>query len=94
LLVSLITILYNVKPQTRAELTKNGENESLDVFASNLKQILLMPPLKGAVVLGIDPGFLNGCKLAVVTPAGEVLDTGVIYPKFSGKFKTFQIVFL
>lgn len=44
-----------------------------------------MPPLKGAVVLGIDPGFLNGCKLAVITPAGEVMDTGVIYPKFSGK---------
>ena len=71
-------------------MTKKGEKESLDVFGSNLKQILLMPPLKGAVVLGIDPGFLNGCKIAVVNPAGEVMETGVIFPQFSGDFKNFN----
>jgi transcriptional accessory protein Tex/SPT6 len=57
----------------------------LDVFAKNLKQVLLMPPLKGSVVLGMDPGFTNGCKLAVVSSSGEVLDTGVIYPPLNSK---------
>ncbi|XP_059488689.1 S1 RNA-binding domain-containing protein 1-like isoform X2 [Neocloeon triangulifer] len=70
--------------QTRAELTKKGEKESLDVFASNLKQILLAPPLKGATVMGMDPGFLNGCKVAIVSPSGEVKHTDVIHPPLNG----------
>jgi len=62
-----------------------AEKESLQVFATNLKQILLVPPLKGATVLGIDPGFINGCKIAVVSPSGAVLETDVIYPPFSSR---------
>ncbi|XP_059483672.1 S1 RNA-binding domain-containing protein 1-like isoform X2 [Neocloeon triangulifer] len=71
--------------QTRAELTKIGEKESLDVFASNLKQILLAPPLKGATVMGMDPGFLNGCKVAIVSPSGEVKHADVIHPPLNGR---------
>ncbi|XP_065345857.1 S1 RNA-binding domain-containing protein 1-like isoform X2 [Cloeon dipterum] len=71
-----------ISRHVRSELTKMGEKESLNVFASNLKQILLMPPLKGATVLAIDPGFLHGCKIAVISPSGEVKHTDVIHPVF------------
>lgn len=66
--------------RTRGELTKLAEKASIEVFASNLKQLLLMSPVKGEKVLGIDPGFSNGCKLALISECGDVLDTGVIYP--------------
>jgi len=50
------------------------------VFGKNLKQLLLMSPLKGERILGIDPGYTNGCKLALISETADVLDTGVIYP--------------
>lgn len=66
--------------QTRAELKANAEKASIDVFTINLKKLLLGTPLKGKSIIGIDPGFSVGCKLAVISPLGDVLDTGVIYP--------------
>lgn len=66
--------------QQRAELTKLAEKASIEVFATNLKQLLLMSPVKGERILGIDPGFSNGCKMALISECAEVLDTAVIYP--------------
>lgn len=73
-----------VKPlmnrQIRSFLTKNAEKESVEVFAKNLKQLLLVKPVKGKRILGIDPGFKNGCKLALISEQNDVLDTDTIYP--------------
>lgn len=55
----------------RSEQTKAAEKASIAVFADNLRRLLLMPPVKGKTVLGIDPGFKNGCKCAVVSPNSE-----------------------
>ncbi|KAI8046217.1 hypothetical protein M5D96_002418 [Drosophila gunungcola] len=66
--------------QIRADLKEKAQKAAIDVFAKNLKQLLLMSPLKGERILGIDPGYTNGCKLAVITETADVLDTGVIYP--------------
>ncbi|EDV54119.2 uncharacterized protein LOC6555134 [Drosophila erecta] len=66
--------------QIRADLKEKGQKAAIDVFAKNLKQLLLMSPLKGERILGIDPGYTNGCKLAVISETADVLDTGVIYP--------------
>lgn len=66
--------------RVRKELTKSAEKASIDVFATNLKQLLLTGPLKGQAILGIDPGFTNGCKIALISECNEVLDTDVIYP--------------
>ncbi len=55
----------------RADLTKRAEKASVEVFACNLKRLLLTPPVRGKVVLGIDPGFRNGCKYAVTSPTGN-----------------------
>ncbi|XP_013404872.2 S1 RNA-binding domain-containing protein 1 isoform X2 [Lingula anatina] len=63
----------------RSELTKMAEKASVEVFASNLKRLLLMPPVRNRVVLGVDPGFKNGCKLAVISQTGQILETGVSY---------------
>lgn len=69
-----------VTRQIRGELTKTAEKASIEVFAENLKQLLLMGPVKGKRILGVDPGFTNGCKLALISECAEVLDSGVIYP--------------
>ncbi|ALC46088.1 CG31156 [Drosophila busckii] len=66
--------------QVRAELKEKATRASIDVFAKNLKQLLLMSTLKGERILGIDPGFTNGCKLALISETADVLETGVIYP--------------
>ncbi|XP_012255907.2 uncharacterized protein YdcI [Athalia rosae] len=66
--------------QVRHDLNENAESASIEVFARNLKKLLLIPPLRGKTVLGVDPGFTQGCKLAVVSPCGNVLDTATIYP--------------
>jgi len=55
----------------RSELTKNAEKASISVFAANLKQLLLTPPVRGKSILGIDPGFHNGCKFAVISATGK-----------------------
>lgn len=66
--------------QIRTMLTKNAEKESVEVFAKNLKQLLLLKPVKGKRILGVDPGFKNGCKLAMISEQNDVLDTECIYP--------------
>ncbi|XP_050408059.1 S1 RNA-binding domain-containing protein 1 [Patella vulgata] len=63
----------------RSELTKKAEEASIKVFADNLKSLLLQPTVKGKTVLGIDPGFSNGCKSAVISPTGQILATVVLY---------------
>ena len=59
---------------SRSELTKQAEKASVEVFASNLKRLLLAPPVRGKVVLGLDPGFRNGCKYAVTSAIGGNFD--------------------
>ncbi|XP_043503760.1 S1 RNA-binding domain-containing protein 1 [Polistes fuscatus] len=64
----------------RSELKERAESASIEVFATNVKQLLLTPPVRGKIVIGIDPGFSHGCKLAVVSEQGNVLETAIIYP--------------
>ncbi|CAG9854189.1 unnamed protein product [Phyllotreta striolata] len=66
--------------EIRSELKAMAEKASYDVFGKNLKQILMAAPIKGQAILGIDPGFTHGCKIAVISPIGAVLDHTVIYP--------------
>ena len=69
-----------VEREVRNALTEKAEEGAMTVFGKNLKQLLMQPPIKGQTVLGWDPAFRTGCKLAVVDPTGKVLDTVVIYP--------------
>ncbi len=69
-----------IEREIRNELTEMAEDGAIKVFDKNLEQLLMQPPIAGHVVLGWDPGFRNGCKLAVVDPTGKVLDTAMIYP--------------
>ena len=66
--------------EIRGSLTEKAEDGAIQVFGKNLQQLLMQPPVSGQVVLGWDPAFRTGCKLAVVDPTGKVLDTAVIYP--------------
>lgn len=68
-----------VEREIRRELTETAAESAIKVFASNLRQLLMGAPLKDRTVLGVDPGYRTGCKLAVVDPTGKVLDTGVAY---------------
>lgn len=69
-----------VEREVRNALTEKAEGGAMTVFGKNLQQLLMQPPIKGQTVLGWDPAFRTGCKLAVVDPTGKVLDTVVIYP--------------
>ncbi len=69
-----------IEREIRNDLTEKAEDGAIDVFGKNLEQLLMQPPISGKVVLGWDPAFRTGCKLAVVDPTGKVLDTKVIYP--------------
>ena len=69
-----------IEREIRNDLTEKAEDGAINVFGKNLEQLLLQPPITGKVVLGWDPAFRTGCKLAVVDPTGKVLDTKVIYP--------------
>lgn len=69
-----------IEREVRNELTEKAEDSSIRVFGKNLEQLLLQPPIAGQVVLGWDPAFRTGCKLAVVDETGKVLDTAVVYP--------------
>ncbi len=69
-----------IEREIRSALTESAEDGAIDVFGKNLKQLLMAPPIAGQTVLGWDPAFRTGCKLAVVDPTGKVLDTVVIYP--------------
>ncbi|WP_051254796.1 MULTISPECIES: Tex family protein [Halobacillus] len=70
----------SVEREIRNSLSEVAEEQAIDVFSSNLRSLLLQPPLKGKVVLGVDPAYRTGCKLAVIDETGKVLDIGVIYP--------------
>ena len=69
-----------IEREIRSDLTEKAEDGAIKVFGKNLEQLLMQPPIAGRVVLGWDPAFRTGCKLAVVDPTGKVLDTTVIYP--------------
>ncbi|MDR1018045.1 MAG: RNA-binding transcriptional accessory protein [Lachnospiraceae bacterium] len=73
-------IAPSIEREIRSELTEKAEDAAIKVFGTNLEQLLLQPPILGKTVLGWDPAFRTGCKLAVVSPTGKVLDTTVIYP--------------
>ncbi|MGD9886849.1 MAG: Tex family protein [Bacilli bacterium] len=73
-------IKSSIEREIRAELKEKAEDQSIKVFAENLKRYLLTPPMKGKVVLGVDPAYRTGCKLAVVDATGKVLEKGIIYP--------------
>ena len=70
----------SIEREIRNSLTEMAEDGAIEVFGKNLKQLLLQPPIAGQTVLGWDPAFRTGCKLAVVDPTGKVLETKVIYP--------------
>ncbi|MBR2591151.1 MAG: RNA-binding transcriptional accessory protein [Clostridia bacterium] len=76
-------IFPSIERELRAELTDTAAENAMKVFATNLKQLLMQPPVKGKTVLGLDPGYRTGCKVAVVDDTGKVLDTAVIYPTHS-----------
>lgn len=69
-----------IEREIRNELTEKAEDGAIDVFGKNLHQLLMQPPIAGKVVLGWDPAFRTGCKLAVVDPTGKVIGTTIIYP--------------
>ncbi|MBR4944437.1 MAG: RNA-binding transcriptional accessory protein [Peptococcaceae bacterium] len=69
-----------IEREIRNELTARGEEQAIKVFSTNLHSLLLQAPVKGRVVLGVDPGFRTGCKLAAVDDTGKVLEVGVMYP--------------
>lgn len=73
-------IAPSIERELRSQLTESAEDGAIRVFGKNLEQLLLQPPISGHVVLGWDPAFRTGCKLAVVDSTGKVLDTKVIYP--------------
>ena len=78
---ALKRLLYpSMENELRANLTDNAAEQAIRVFGLNLRPLLMQPPLKGRVVLGFDPAYRTGCKLAVVDATGKVLDTTVIYP--------------
>ena len=77
-------IAPSIEREIRSQLFDDASEGAIKVFSKNLKQLLLQPPVKGKIALGLDPGFRTGCKLAVVDATGKVLDTGVIFPTLKG----------
>ncbi|MDS9472190.1 Tex family protein [Sporosarcina pasteurii] len=73
-------IAPSIEREIRSALTEKAEEQAIHVFSENLKSLLLQPPLKGNVVLGVDPAFRSGCKLAVVDETGKLHEVSVIYP--------------
>ncbi|WP_420842549.1 Tex family protein [Fervidibacillus halotolerans] len=70
----------SIEREVRNELTEKAEEQAIHIFSENLRKLLLQPPLKGKTVLGVDPAYRTGCKLAVVDETGKVLHIGVVYP--------------
>jgi protein Tex len=70
----------SVEREIRNELTDKAEDQAIHIFSENLRKLLLQPPMKGKMVLGVDPAFRTGCKLAVINETGKTLDINVIYP--------------
>ena len=80
-------IFPSIQREVRNELTDRACKGAIANFALNLKPLLMQPPVKGFVTMGLDPGYRNGCKVAVVDATGKVLDTAVVYPTFSERKK-------
>ncbi|MBU8970514.1 RNA-binding transcriptional accessory protein [Bacillus altitudinis] len=78
----------SIEREIRKELTEKAEEQAIHIFAENLRKLLLQPPMKGKRVLGVDPAFRTGCKLAVVDDTGKVHHIGVIYPHLPVQKKT------
>ncbi len=76
-------LLPSIEREVRAQLTENADTSAIKLFGTNLHQLLMQPPVKDRVVIGLDPGYRTGCKVAVVDGTGRVLDTAVIYPTHS-----------
>ncbi len=76
-------IFPSVENEIRNELTEKADEQAIALFALNLRNLLMQPPVKGFTAIGLDPGYRTGCKLAVVDETGRVLDTAVIYPTHS-----------
>ena len=87
-------IFPSVQRELRSELTQRAATGAIRNFALNLKPLLMQPPVKGFVTMGLDPGYRNGCKVAVVDPTGKVLATSVVYPTFNERKKQEAIVVL
>ena len=78
-------IFPSLEREIRSELTEVADDQAIEVFSENLQKLLLQPPLKGKMILGIDPAFRTGCKYSVVDQTGSVLNKGVIYPHEKAK---------
>ena len=87
-------IFPSIQREVRNELSEKAYSGAIHNFALNLKPLLMQPPVKGFVTMGLDPGYRNGCKVAVVDPTGKVLDTAVVYPTFSDRKKQEAITIL
>lgn len=87
-----------IEREIRTELTTHAEEHAIHIFGENLKNLLMQPPIRGKVVLGVDPAYRTGCKLAVVDDTGKLLETTVIYPTppqnkvEAGKQKIFELI--
>lgn len=80
-------IFPSIQREVKNELSDKAYQGAIHNFGLNLKPLLMQPPVKGAVTMGLDPGYRNGCKVAVIDPTGKVLDTAVVYPTFSERKK-------
>ncbi len=87
-------IFPSVQREIRSELSEKAYNGAIANFALNLKPLLMQPPVKGFVTMGLDPGYRNGCKVAVVDATGKVLATSVVYPTFNERKKQEAITIL
>ena len=87
-------IFPSLQREVRSDLSDRAYGGAIHNFALNLKPLLMQPPVKGFVTMGLDPGYRNGCKVAVVDPTGKALDTAVVYPTFSEKKKQEAIITL
>ena len=72
-------IAPSLEREIRSQLTEDAEKQAIHIFGTNLKQLLLQAPLAGHTVMGLDPGYRTGCKMAIVNPTGQVIDHGVLY---------------
>ena len=87
-------IFPSIQREVRSDLSERAYSGAIHNFALNLKPLLMQPPVKGFVTMGLDPGYRNGCKVAVVDATGKVLDTSVVYPTFSERKKQEAIAVL
>ena len=87
-------IFPSIQREVRSDLSERAYSGAIHNFALNLKPLLMQPPVKGFVTMGLDPGYRNGCKVAIVDPTGKVLATSVVYPTFNERKKQEAITIL